>query len=87
MIIISSQKTKKYFIIANWAKMNIIGTVLRCRLMVGQEILVLFIMVRIRAPQPKLNNAPTGHFLIFLAHGSVRAPAQHQYENTQLEKS
>ena len=26
----------------------------RCRLMVGQEILVLFIMVRIRAPQPKI---------------------------------
>ncbi len=57
MIIISSQKTKKYFIIANWAKMNIIGTVLRCRLMVGQEILVLFIMVRIRAPQPKIQPA------------------------------
>ena len=27
---------------------------LGCRLMVGQEILVLFIMVRIRAPQPRL---------------------------------
>lgn len=31
--------------------------------MVGQEILVLFIMVRIRAPQPRINNAPQGHFL------------------------
>lgn len=36
---------------------------LGCRLMVGQEILVLFIMVRIRAPQPRINNAPQGHFL------------------------
>ena len=27
------------------------------RLMVGQEILVLFIMVRIRAPQPKIQPA------------------------------
>ena len=31
--------------------------------MVGQEILVLFIMVRIRAPQPKLTKCPLGHFL------------------------
>ena len=28
-----------------------------CRLMVGQEILVLFIMVRIRAPQPKIKSS------------------------------
>ena len=31
--------------------------------MVGQEILVLFIMVRIRAPQPQLLKCPLGHFL------------------------
>ena len=36
---------------------------LGCRLMVGQEILVLFIMVRIRAPQPKIQPAFAG--LIF----------------------
>ena len=36
------------------------------RLMVGQEILVLFIMVRIRTPQPKFQNLPTGaSFLLF----------------------
>ena len=39
-------------------------TFLGCRLMVGQEILVLFIMVRIRAPQPKINKkCPNGVFL------------------------
>ena len=33
---------------------------LGCRLMVGQEILVLFIMVRIRALQPKIQPAFAG---------------------------
>ena len=42
------------------------------RLMVGQEILVLFIMVRIRAPQPKIQPAFAG--LIFgWGHGSPSA--------------
>ena len=33
--------------------------------MVGQEILVLFIMVRIRALQPQLTNCPLGQFFIW----------------------
>ena len=40
---------------------------LGCRLMVGQEILVLFIMVRIRAPQPQLTKCPMGHFFVWIA--------------------
>ena len=34
--------------------------------MVGQEILVLFIMVRIRALQPQLTKCPLGHFLFVI---------------------
>lgn len=37
---------------------------LGCRLMVGQEILVLFIMVRIRAPQP-IFKRPLWAFFLF----------------------
>ena len=33
--------------------------------MVGQEILVLFIMVRIRAPQPKLTKCSSEHFFVW----------------------
>ena len=40
------------FIIEKLLKIYIIGMSLERRLMVGQEILVLFIMVRIRALQP-----------------------------------
>lgn len=43
-----------HFVIEKIKKQYIIGKVLERRLMVGQEILVLFIMVRIRALQPKL---------------------------------
>lgn len=43
---------------------------LGCRLMVGQEILVLFIMVRIRAPQPN-KNAHKGLFYLYLYSTSV----------------
>ena len=42
-----------YFVIAKICATVIIAGTLGCRLMVGQEILVLFIMVRIRAPQPE----------------------------------
>lgn len=41
-----------HFVIEKIKKQYIIGKVLERRLMVGQEILVLFIMVRIRALQP-----------------------------------
>ena len=41
-----------YFFIEKNQKTYIIGVSLERRLMVGQEILVLFIMVRIRALQP-----------------------------------
>ena len=44
---------------------------LGCRLMVGQEILVLFIMVRIRAPQPKIQPPLVGG-LIFAFGAMVR---------------
>ena len=54
--------------------------------MVGQEILVLFIMVRIRAPQPKIQPAFAGLIFGRARIGAKRQP-QHQYENTQLEKS
>lgn len=52
------------FIIEKIKKQYIIGKVLERRLMVGQEILVLFIMVRIRAPQPKIQ-PPLAGGLIF----------------------
>ena len=51
------------FFIAKSPKTYIIYRALERRLMVGQEILVLFIMVRIRALQPKLTKCPSGHFL------------------------
>ena len=45
-----------------------------CRLMVGQEILVLFIMVRIRAPQPIFKRTLVVRFNIVLCgHGSQSA--------------
>lgn len=40
---------------------------LGCRLMVGQEILVLFIMVRIRAPQPNKKHPHRGIFYLLFA--------------------
>ena len=43
-----------------------------CRLMVGQEILVLFIMVRIRAPQPKIKTPMWRFYFWFVA--TVRSP-------------
>ena len=45
------------FFIEKNQKQYIIGVLLERRLMVGQEILVLFIMVRIRALQPKIQPA------------------------------
>ena len=54
--------------------------------MVGQEILVLFIMVRIRAPQPKIQPAFAG--LIFGWGARIRQSEAHgEYENRQLRKS
>ena len=44
---------------------------LGCRLMVGQEILVLFIMVRIRAPQPN-KKRPQGAFFIWCVRQIVQ---------------
>lgn len=41
-------------------------TQLGCRLMVGQEILVLFIMVRIRAPQPIFKRPAWGVLILAL---------------------
>ena len=55
--------------------------------MVGQEILVLFIMVRIRALQPKIQPAFAGLIFGRARIGQSNAVAHDQYENTQLEKS
>ena len=56
--------------------------------MVGQEILVLFIMVRIRALQPKIQPLLAGGLIFGRARIGQSANGAHdQYENTQLEKS
>lgn len=52
-----------YFFIEKIQNKYIIGISLERRLMVGQEILVLFIMVRIRALQPKIKTPLAGIFL------------------------
>ncbi len=52
--------------------------------MVGQEILVLFIMVRIRAPQPKLNNTPNGVFFNFHGARIRQSEAHGEYADEQL---
>ena len=54
--------------------------------MVGQEILVLFIMVRIRALQPKIQPALCRFNFWSRTDRSEPARAHDQYENTQLEK-
>ena len=50
--------------------------------MVGQEILVLFIMVRIRAPQPNKKH-PTGVFFIWYSHGLCKY-VSHLHRKTLL---
>ena len=50
--------------------------------MVGQEILVLFIMVRIRAPQPNKKH-PTGVFFIRYSHGLCKY-VSHLHRKTLL---
>lgn len=55
---------------------------LGCRLMVGQEILVLFIMVRIRAPQPN-KKCPQGAFLFGVSHGLCKS-VSHLHGKTLL---
>ena len=50
--------------------------------MVGQEILVLFIMVRIRAPQPKIQPANAG--FIFVRARIRQSEAHGEYADEQL---
>ena len=61
------------FVIEKLLKTYIIGISLERRLMVGQEILVLFIMVRIRALQPRIQ-PPLAGGLIFGFGPTVRNP-------------
>ena len=60
---IITEYTTLIFFIAKFVKTYIIGVSLERRLMVGQEILVLFIMVRIRALQPKIQ--PVYHRFLY----------------------
>ena len=56
---------------------------LGCRLMVGQEILVLFIMVRIRAPQPEIKS-PLWRFYFWSEPLFVIRNACCRFDNEQI---
>ena len=61
MFLVSSRHIFNFFI-EKKEKTYIIGVSLERRLMVGQEILVLFIMVRIRALQPRTFSLISAYF-------------------------